>query len=58
MWGKFICWLVQEHDWLKDGAKRTCKRCGKHQWLFETPYPAIGEAKYQWQDMGTMELKP
>lgn len=42
------------HDWYHETyntMKRTCAKCGEHQWVFETRYPAIGEAKYNWRTM-------
>lgn len=41
----------QNHDWeyFSDGLKRKCKNTGEEQWVFENPYPDIGEPRYEWK---------
>lgn len=42
-----------EHD--DNSFKRRCASCGLLQYLFERRFPDIGEAKYNWQDMGYVD---
>lgn len=48
-------WLFGcRHEWEIDptnGAKRTCKHCGEHQWMFVRPIWTDGPA-IRWETMG------
>lgn len=40
-----------------DGLKRKCSCCGREEWLFSKPYPAVGDPKYSWREMPFDRLK-
>jgi hypothetical protein len=44
------------HVWECDSlnsAKRTCERCGRHEWMFHLRYPSETEPSIQWQHMAS-----
>jgi hypothetical protein len=44
-----------QHEWYGFAPyKRRCEKCGEEQWVMENRYPAIGEARYEWKTMHTM----
>lgn len=54
-------WLWQHtphaHKWRVEEAKRFCSLCGREEWIFENPYPHIGQPKYEWKEMNFDRLK-
>ena len=44
-WGH--AWEYDEHN----SAKRTCSRCGRHEWMFWLRYPSETEPSEQWKHM-------
>lgn len=40
-------WDYDEHN----SAKRTCDRCGRHEWMFHLRFPSATEPSIQWRHM-------
>jgi hypothetical protein len=40
-----------KHDYEEKDEKRTCRKCGNHEWMFVVSYPSVGQPKYSWRTM-------
>lgn len=56
---RFYPTIGNNHRWLYEEGrcKRTCSRCGQHEWVFSKKYPRIGEPASSWRKMNHDELR-
>lgn len=52
---KYFC----NHNWEYDpsnSAKRTCKKCGRHEWMMANRYPSFDEPSLKWFHMAHHDI--